>query len=196
MDNEKLTIKAQEALNEATSIAQKGDHSQVEVEHLLLALLRQEGGIVLPIVDKIGADSAKLIGSVQALVDKQPKIYGEAAQLYFSSAASRILAKAETEAASLKDEFVSAEHILIAIAVSDGKAAELLKKAGVTKNAILGALKQVRGNTRVTDQNPEEKYQVLDKYCRDLTALARQEKLDLVIGRDEEIRRCMQERRQ
>ena len=192
MDYEKLTIKAQEALNEASSIAQKGDHSQIELEHLLLALLRQEDGIVPPIVEKIGADSGKLTKAVEALVEKQPKIYGEAAQLYFSSSASRVLAKAETEAASLKDEFVSAEHILIAIAAAEGKAADALKKAGVTKNAILGALKQVRGNTRVTDQNPEEKYKVLDKYCRDLTALARQEKLDPVIGRDEEIRRCMQ----
>ena len=192
MDYEKLTIKAQEALNEASSIAQKGDHSQIEVEHLLLALLRQEDGIVPPIVEKIGVDSKKLVKSVEALVEKQPKIYGEAAQVYFSSAASKVLAKAENEAASLKDEFVSAEHILISISAADGKAADILKKAGVTKNAILGALKQVRGNTRVTDQNPEEKYQVLDKFCRDLTALARQEKLDPVIGRDEEIRRCMQ----
>ena len=187
-----MTIKAQEALNEASSIAQKADHSQIEAEHILLALLRQEDGIVPPIVEKIGADPAKLIKSAEALAEKQPKIYGEAAQVYFSSAASKVLAKAETEAASLKDEFVSAEHILIAMAAGEGKAAELLKKAGVTKNAILGALKQVRGNTRVTDQNPEEKYKVLDKYCRDLTALARQEKLDPVIGRDEEIRRCMQ----
>ena len=157
MDYERLTIKAQEALNEASSIAQKADHSQIEVEHILLALLRQEGGIVPPIVEKIGADTAKLVKSAEALTEKQPKIYGEAAQLYFSSAASKVLAKAETEAASLKDEFISAEHILIAIAAGEGKATDILKKAGITKNAILGALKQVRGNTRVTDQNPEEK---------------------------------------
>jgi len=143
-------------------------------------------------VEKIGANTAKLIKAAEALTNAQPKIYGEAAQLYFSSAASRVLAKAETEASSLKDEFISAEHIFIAIAGGEGKAADILKKAGISKNAILGALKQVRGNTRVTDQNPEEKYKVLDKYCRDLTALARQEKLDPVIGRDEEIRRCMQ----
>ena len=192
MDLEKLTIKAQEALNEATSIAQKNDHSQIEIVHVLLALLNQQDSIVLPIVEKIGADPAALVKSVENLMETQPKIYGEAAQIYFSSAASKVLAKAEAEAASLKDEFISTEHILIALAVSDGNVAELLKKIGVTKNAILGALKQVRGNTRVTDQNPEEKYQVLDKYCRDLTALARQEKLDPVIGRDEEIRRCMQ----
>jgi ATP-dependent Clp protease ATP-binding subunit ClpB len=192
MDYEKLTIKAQEALNEATVIAQREDHAQVETEHILLALLRQEDGIVPPIIERIGGDAAGISAAVEALTRACPKIYGEAAQLYFSSAAGKILAKAEAEAASLKDEFVSAEHILIAIASGDGKASEILKKAGITKNAILGALKQVRGNTRVTDQTPEEKYQVLDKYCRDLTALARQEKLDPVIGRDEEIRRCMQ----
>ncbi|MDR1374564.1 MAG: ATP-dependent chaperone ClpB [Treponema sp.] len=192
MDYEKFTIKAQEALNEATVIAQREDHAQVETEHILLALLRQEDGIVPPIIERIGGDVAGLSAAVEALTRVSPKIYGEAAQLYFSSAAGKILAKAETEAASLKDEFVSTEHILIAIASGEGKTSEILKKAGITKNAILGALKQVRGSARVTDQNPEEKYQVLDKYCRDLTALARQEKLDPVIGRDEEIRRCMQ----
>ncbi|GHT67464.1 chaperone protein ClpB [Spirochaetia bacterium] len=192
MDYEKLTIKAQEALNAASAIAQKDDHSQVETEHILLALLRQEDGIVGPIIERIGGDAAAITARTEELAAANPKIYGEAAQVYFSSAASKILAKAEAEAASLKDEFVSTEHILIAIAAGEGKSSELLKKAGVTKNAILGALKQVRGNTRVTDQNPEEKYQVLDKYCRDLTALARQEKLDPVIGRDEEIRRVMQ----
>ena len=192
MDYEKLTIKAQEALNEASAIAQRNDHAQVEVEHLLLALLNQEDGIVAPIIERIGADPAGVKAGAEALIAGTPKIYGEAAQLYFSSAASKVLAKAEAEAGALKDEFVSTEHILIAIAAGEGKAAELLKKAGVNKNAILGALKQVRGNTRITDQSPEEKYRVLDKYCRDLTALARQEKLDPVIGRDEEIRRVMQ----
>ncbi|MDR2476644.1 MAG: AAA family ATPase, partial [Treponema sp.] len=192
MNYEKLTIKAQEALEAASVIAQKEDHSQVETAHLLLALLRQEDGIVPPIVERIGGDTARIAAGVESLVQQTPKMYGEAAQLTFSSALSKTLAKAEAEAAALKDEYVSAEHLLIAIAAGEGKAAELLKKAGVTKNAILGALKQVRGNARVTDQNPEEKYQVLDRYCRDLTALARQEKLDPVIGRDEEIRRCMQ----
>ncbi|MDR1352466.1 MAG: ATP-dependent chaperone ClpB [Treponema sp.] len=192
MDYEKFTIKAQETLNDASAIAQKEDHSQIDVEHLLLALLRQEGGITRPLVERVGADADKLIRDAGALAGESPKVYGEAAQLYFSSAASKVLAKAEAEAASLKDDYISTEHILIAIAAGEGKTSELLKKAGVTKNAILGALKQVRGNTRVTDQSPEGKYQVLDKYCRDLTALARQEKLDPVIGRDEEIRRVMQ----
>ena len=187
-----MTIKAQEALNAASAIAQKEDHSQVEIEHLLLALLRQEDGIVRPIIERIEGDAARIVAGTEALVSQTPKVYGEAAQLFFSSATSKTLAKAEAEAAALKDEYVSTEHILIAIAAGEGKAAALLQKAGVTKNAILGALKQVRGNARVTDQNPEEKYQVLDRYCRDLTALARQEKLDPVIGRDEEIRRVMQ----
>ncbi|MDR1445768.1 MAG: ATP-dependent chaperone ClpB [Treponema sp.] len=192
MDYEKLTIKAQEALNEASAIAQRNDHSQVETEHILKALLEQDGGIAASLAERIGANLDKLLSDTDRLISQTPKIYGEAAQLYFSSAASKVLTKAETEAKSLKDEFVSSEHILIAIAGAEGKAADILRKAGVTKQAILGALKQVRGNTRVTDQNPEEKYRVLDRYCRDLTALARQEKLDPVIGRDEEIRRVMQ----
>jgi ATP-dependent Clp protease ATP-binding subunit ClpB len=192
MDYDKFTIKAQEALNEATSIAQKNDHSHIESEHLLLALLRQENGIVTPIIERIGGDSAVLLSSVETLVKGTPKVFGEAAQVYYSSALSKILAKAEVEASALKDEYVSTEHILIAMAAGEGKASELLKKSGINKNAILGALKQVRGNARVTDQNPEEKYQSLERYCRDLTSLARQEKLDPVIGRDEEIRRCMQ----
>jgi len=192
MNYDKFTIKAQEAISEATAIAQKNDHSQIECEHLLLALLRQENGIVLPIIERIGTDAAMLTSNIEKLVKGTPKIYGDAAQVFFSSALSRILAKAEVEASALKDEYVSTEHILIAISASEGKVSDQLKKAGVNKNAILGALKQVRGNSRVTDQSPEGKYQVLDRYCRDLTALARQEKLDPVIGRDEEIRRCMQ----
>jgi len=192
MDFDKFTIKAQEALNEASGIAQKSDHSQIESEHLLLALLRQENGIVTPIIERIGGDATKLSTDVEALVNKTPKVYGEAAQVFYSPALSKILAKAEVEASALKDDYISTEHILIAISASESKSAELLKKAGVSKDAILGALKLVRGNARVTDQNPEGKYQALDRYCRDLTALARQEKLDPVIGRDEEIRRCMQ----
>jgi ATP-dependent Clp protease ATP-binding subunit ClpB len=192
MDYEKFTNKAQEAINEASGIAQKNDHAQIETEHLLLALLSQGDGIVAPLLERIGADPAKITEETETLIAAGSKVYGEAAQLYYSSAAAKVLAKAESEAASLKDEYVSTEHILIAIAASDGKAGNLLKQAGITKNAILEALKQIRGNTRVTDQNPEDKYQVLDKYCRDLTALARQEKLDPVIGRDEEIRRVMQ----
>jgi ATP-dependent Clp protease ATP-binding subunit ClpB len=192
MDYEKLTIKAQEALNGASSIAQKNDHPQIETEHLLLAMLEAEDGLTLPIIKQIGANADQIKTDTEALIASHPKIFGDAAQIFLSSAASKVLAKAENEAASLKDDYISIEHILIAIAAGEGKAAELLKKAGITKSAILGVLKQIRGNTRVTDQSPEGKYQALDKYCRDLTALAKQEKLDPVIGRDEEIRRVMQ----
>jgi len=192
LNYDKFTIKAQEALNEATTLAQKNDHSQIENEHLLLALLQQENGIIPPVIERIGGDSARLTADAEALVRGTPKIYGEAAQIFFSPALSKILAKAESEASALKDEYVSTEHILIAMAAGEGKTADLLKKYGANKNAILDALKLVRGNSRVTDQSPEEKYQVLDRYCRDLTSLARQEKLDPVIGRDEEIRRTMQ----
>ncbi|GHV31110.1 hypothetical protein AGMMS4952_19190 [Spirochaetia bacterium] len=192
MDYEKFTIKAQEALNGASGIAQKNDHSQIETEHLLLAMLNQEDGLALPIIKHIGANAEQIKTDTNILVAAAPKVFGDAAQIYLSSSASKALAKAENEAASLKDDYISTEHILIAIAAGEGKTADLLKKAGVTKTAILAALKQIRGNARVTDQNPEGKYQVLDKYCRDLTALARQEKLDPVIGRDEEIRRVMQ----
>lgn len=192
MDYERFTVKAQEAIQQASSLAQKNDQTQVDLEHLLLALLEQEDGITAPIIERIGADPHALSESARQQLASRAKVYGEGAQLYFAPAASRVLAKAEAEAASLKDEYISTEHILIALCEAEGAVPELLKKAGVTKKAILSALKSVRGNARVTDQNPEGKYQVLEKYCRDLTALARQEKLDPVIGRDEEIRRVMQ----
>ena len=192
MDYEKFTIKAQEALYTATNIAQRCDHSQIETEHILKALLEQEDGTVRPIVERVGANPAHLLLNADMLVAAVPKIYGDAAQLFFSSAAGKVIARAEKEAAALKDQFVSTEHLLLAAAESEGKTGDALRQAGVNKLAILSALKAIRGNQRVTDQNPEEKYQVLEKYCRDLTALARQEKLDPVIGRDEEIRRVMQ----
>ncbi|MDR1909464.1 MAG: ATP-dependent chaperone ClpB [Spirochaetaceae bacterium] len=192
MDYERFTIKAQDALREALSMAQKADHGQVETPHLLAALLLQEGGIAGSLVKHIGADGERLAAEAEGLLRSTPKVYGDAAQIYYSPGAAKVIAKAEAEAAALKDEYVSSEHLLIAIAAGEGPAADLLKREGVTKNALLEALKSVRGNNRVTDQNPEDKYQALERYCRDLTALARQEKLDPVIGRDEEIRRVMQ----
>ncbi|MDR3303548.1 MAG: ATP-dependent chaperone ClpB [Treponema sp.] len=192
MNNEKLTIKAQEVMQEAITLAQKQDHAQVETEHLLLALLEPEDGVVKPIIERIGADAGQTREAVEALVKQLPKMYGDAAQLMLSQNAGKILAKAEAEADSLKDEYVSCEHILLAIAQSESRTGETLRKAGLTGTAIRAALKQVRGNARITDQNPEDKYQSLERYCRDLTALARLEKLDPVIGRDEEIRRVMQ----
>jgi ATP-dependent Clp protease ATP-binding subunit ClpB len=192
MDYEKFTIKAQEVVQAAASEAQTRDHSQIEPEHLLYALLKQEEGVAGAIVDRVGASRRDMEAAIVQALDRLPKVYGEAAQVYLSPAASKILSKAEAEAASLKDEFVAAEHILLSLAAGEGRTSSLLREAGVTKEAILEALKSVRGNRRVTDQEAEGKYRVLDRYCRDLTALARAEKLDPVIGRDEEIRRVMQ----
>ncbi|MDR3355557.1 MAG: type VI secretion system ATPase TssH, partial [Spirochaetaceae bacterium] len=192
MKYENLTIKAQDALNGASALAQKGDHGSIEGEHLLLALLEQKDGLVPPLLARIGADAEALAGDCRARIAALPKVYGDAAQVYLSPGLSKALAKAEGEASALKDDFVSTEHILLALAGGGGGAGDVLKKYGVDRQGILEALKALRGNSRVTDQNPEDKYQALEKYCRDLTALARQEKIDPVIGRDEEIRRVMQ----
>ena len=191
MNYDKMTVKVQDALQSASALAQQKDHSEIGTEHVLYALLTQEGGIVSPIVERIGADPAQLAGQVQALLDRYPVVHGNV-QMGLSAEFSKILAKAEQEASALKDEYLSAEHILLAIVSSDGECASLLKQNGINRSSVLEALKAVRGNQRVTNQDPEATMQALDKYCRDLTALARQEKIDPVIGRDEEIRRVMQ----
>jgi len=192
MDYDRYTLKAQEAIQDASAEARKRDHSQVDLEHLLVALLQQEEGVVPALIDRVGADRGAIEAEAEASLGRKPKVFGETAQLYLSPYASKALAKAEAEAAALKDEFVAAEHILLGIVSGEGEIAERLRSRGLTKEAILSALKAVRGNRRVTDQEAEEKYRVLERYCRDLTALARAEKLDPVIGRDEEIRRVMQ----
>jgi ATP-dependent Clp protease ATP-binding subunit ClpB len=192
MDYDRYTLKAQEAIQDASGEARKRDHAQVDGEHLLLALLAQDEGVVPALMDRIGVDRAPLERELEALLGGKPKVFGEGSQLYLSPVASRAVAKAESEAAALKDEYVAAEHILLGLIDGEGAVADILKKRGVTKEAVLSALKSVRGNRRVTDQAAEEKYRVLERYCRDLTALARAEKLDPVIGRDEEIRRVMQ----
>jgi ATP-dependent Clp protease ATP-binding subunit ClpB len=192
MDYDRYTLKAQEAIQAASAEARRRDHSQVDIEHLLLALLGQEEGVVPALAQRIGVDRGELEAETEAILERKPKVFGESSQLYLSPYASTALAKAESEAAALKDEFVAAEHILLGIVAGEGETAELLRSKGITKDAILSALKSVRGNRRVTDQDAEEKYRVLERYCRDLTALARAEKLDPVIGRDEEIRRVMQ----
>lgn len=191
MNYDKMTVKVQDALQSASALAQQKDHSEIGTEHVLYALLTQEGGIVAPIVERIGTDPAQIAGQVQSLLDRYPVVHGNV-QMGLSAEFSKILAKAEQEASALKDEYLSAEHILLAIVSSDGGCASLLKQNGITRSSVLEALKAVRGNQRVTNQDPEATMQALDKYCRDLTALARQEKIDPVIGRDEEIRRVMQ----
>ncbi|MHB9151172.1 MAG: ATP-dependent chaperone ClpB [Spirochaetales bacterium] len=192
MNYEKFTLKAQEAVRDASALAQTHDNPNVEVEHLLYALLTQDEGVVSALLGRIGADKATVERGAEGLIAKLPKAFGVASQLYLSGNASKVLAKAEAESAALKDDFVAAEHLLLGIIAVEGPAASLLKAQGVTKDRILSALQAVRGNRRVTDQDAEEKYRVLERYTRDLTALARADKLDPVIGRDEEIRRVMQ----
>ena len=192
MRYDRMTIKLQEALQEASSFAHQYNHQLLESEHLLLALIRQEEGVVPPLLDRLGANRKTLEVNLQRSLESKPKVYGEGMELRMSADLGKLLTRAEKEAADLKDEYVSGEHVLLAAISEEGKLEDLLKKAGITRDGILKALKVIRGNNRITDPNPENKYQVLEKYCRDLTALARQEKLDPVIGRDEEIRRIMQ----
>ncbi|MCD6352869.1 MAG: ATP-dependent chaperone ClpB [Proteobacteria bacterium] len=194
MKLDKFTIKAQEAIVDAHTIAKNNDHQQVEPEHLLLALLEQPEGLTGPLLKKLGADPNIINGQLREAVKKIPKVYGATSgQPYISPRTEKILNEALNEAARLKDEYVSAELILIAIAVEkEGEASRILKGAGVSRDRILKTLLEIRGSQRVTDQNPEEKYQALARYSRNLTDLARQGKLDPVIGRDEEIRRVIQ----
>ena len=191
MNYENFTIKTQEAIQEASSIANKKDNSEIGCEHVLLALLQQQDGLVSPIVERIGVSSNELANRVKDLIDSNPKVSGMA-QVYFSPEFQKVLAKAENEMNSLHDQYLSTEHILLSMSESDGRVGDLLKKSGINHNAIIESLKSVRGNQTVDSQDPESKTRSLEKYCRDLTALARQDKIDPVIGRDEEIRRVMQ----
>ncbi len=189
---DKLTVKAQEALQEAQEIAARGNQQQVEPVHLLAALLTQSDGLVAPLLAKLGASPEKVGVEVRREIDRLPKVSG-AAQQFLSPASNEVLSKAFDEAAHFKDEYVSTEHILLAIASLQGDpAGALLARNGASRDAILQALVSVRGSHRVTSQNPETTYRALEQYARDLTELARRGKLDPVIGRDEEIRRVMQ----
>ncbi|HJX30230.1 MAG TPA: ATP-dependent chaperone ClpB [Thermodesulfobacteriota bacterium] len=191
---DKFTIKAQEAIVEAQAIAKKNDHQQVEPEHLLLSLLEQQEGLLGPLLNKLGTDPNSVKSKLKELINKIPKVYGEGrGQAYVSPRTEKVLDEALNEAARLKDDYVSTELILLAIADErGGSAANLLNQTGVTKDRIFKALIEIRGSQRVTDQNPEEKYQALERYSKNLTDLARQGKLDPVIGRDNEIRRVIQ----
>ena len=191
MNYDQFTIKTQEAIQDAASLAQKNDHGEIGLEHLLSALLNQQDGIVIPIVEHIGVGSASLKNQVETLLSQCPKVTGNA-QVRFSSETEKTIAKAESEMSKLKDKFLSCEHILLSMAKSDGRVGELLCKNGITYESVMESLKSVRGNQTVDSQDPESKMMSLEKYCTDLTARARQEKIDPVIGRDEEIRRVMQ----
>jgi len=187
---DKLTIKAQEAVVRAQELAQQRDHAELLPLHLLAALLAETEGVVAPILQKLGANVQRINQVVNSELDRLPKATGT--QLGMSRSLQDLLAKAQKEADRLKDEYTSTEHLLLALADVKSEAKEILSVNGVKHADILNALKDVRGGQRVTDQNPEEKYQALTRYGRDLVELARQGKLDPVIGRDEEIRRTMQ----
>ncbi len=189
---DKFTVKAQEAVAGAQSLAGQNGNQQIEAEHLLLALLEQEEGLTQPILQKLGVDPKTLIREVEGQVQKLPKVSGASGD-YLSPAFKKVLESAQNEATQLKDEYVSTEHLLLALSdVKEVKTSTLLKQHGIHRDGLLKALVEIRGSHRVTDQNPEAKYQALKRYARDLTDLARRGKIDPVIGRDDEVRRVIQ----
>jgi ATP-dependent Clp protease ATP-binding subunit ClpB len=193
MDINRFTEKAQEALAAAQRRAQRGGQQQVDVEHLLLALLEQEPGLAPAILRKANANLDGLRRRAEQEVERLPRVSsGGEENVYVSGRLNRVLGRAEDEAKQLRDDYISVEHLLLALLEDGGAAGRLLKEFGGTRDRIVAALKEVRGSQRVTTQNPEATYEALEKYGRDLTQMARQNKLDPVIGRDEEIRRVIQ----
>ncbi|MFZ5450517.1 MAG: ATP-dependent chaperone ClpB [Thermodesulfobacteriota bacterium] len=189
---DKLTYKAQEALSGAQELARRLNHPQIEPPHLLRSLLAQDEGLIRPLLKKMEVDPQALIQGTEDLLTRLPRVSGEA-QVYLSPALNKALDEAFKQADRMKDEYVSTEHLFLALAADKSSdVGKLLAGQGLTKDAILKALAELRGAQRVTDQAPEEKYQPLEKYGRDLTAMARSGKLDPVIGRDSEIRRIVQ----
>jgi ATP-dependent Clp protease ATP-binding subunit ClpB len=187
---EKLTMKAQEALQSAQRRAEQMDSAQLEPEHLLDALLMQDEGLAAPLLRKLGVPLESMRSELEAHLANQPKVRG--AQLALSPRLDALFRESEKEADQFKDEYISTEHLLLGMAASDGFAGKLLRKNGADRGGILKVLASIRGGQRVTDPNAEEKYQALKRYARDLTDLARRGKLDPVIGRDDEIRRVIQ----
>jgi len=189
---DRFTLKAQEAVQEAQNIVLENNQQQLDVEHLMLALLEQSEGVVLSIIQKLGANPAAIKKAVFDEIRKRPQVSG-AGQLYPTPRLNQVIDAAFDQMEKLQDQYVSTEHLLLAISgESDGAAAIILTQEGVTRDAILKVLVDIRGSQRVTDQTPEDKYQALEKYARDLTEVARRGKLDPVIGRDDEIRRVIQ----
>lgn len=195
MDINRFTEKAREALQGAQKLAIRMSHQQIDDEHLLLSLLDQEGGLTPAILKKAGVAPEALTIRLQRELEKLPRVSGSSGSpdnFYLTGRLNKLLTQAEDDAKKLKDEYVSVEHLLLAMTDDKGAAGSLLKEFGVNRERLLSALKDVRGSQRVTSQNPEETYQSLEKYGRDLTQYARRGKLDPVIGRDEEIRRVIQ----
>ncbi len=192
MNMERLTTKSQEAMAEAQSIARSLGHQQIDNEHLLSALLGQTEGIASPLIAKAGGDAAAIRKLLEDELNRRPKVQGAELASSITEALRRTLEAAVSKAESMKDQYVSVEHLLLALVDSDSQAGKMIRQGGLQAGKMTEALKDIRGNQQVTDQNPEEKYQALEKYGRDLTQMARDGKLDPVIGRDEEIRRVIQ----
>ncbi len=193
MDYNKMTLMAQNSINEAAEIAIEHNHTEIQPEHIVLALINQKDGTTTPLFDAIGVGAETIKNKVSSLVKQKSAIVGNLqSNPVFSPQTVKLFKNAETIMIDLQDQFLSTEHIIIATLTLENELSKTLIKSGVTKDNILLALKQIRGNQNVTDQEPEAKFQVLKKYTRDLNALARQNKLDPVIGRDEEIRRVIQ----
>ncbi|HCY85783.1 MAG TPA: ATP-dependent chaperone ClpB [Desulfobacteraceae bacterium] len=190
MNLEKFTVKSQELIQQAHTLAVERGHQAISPIHFLAAMLGDRQGVAVSVLNKIGVSPADLIGRIDEALTRRPQVSGAAP--YLSNEGRAMLDQAVKEADKMTDQYVSLEHILISLTQGRGKAAEILNAAGVTRDSILAVLKDIRGNHRVTDQNPEDKYQALEKFGRDLTELARSGKLDPVIGRDEEIRRIVQ----
>jgi ATP-dependent Clp protease ATP-binding subunit ClpB len=184
MDINKLTLKSQEALGQAQIRARDLNHQQVAPAHLLSALLAQTEGVVYPLLDRLGASPAAIRARLDDLLGDIPKVYGQV-ETYLSQTLRDTLERAFGEAETLGDSYVSTEHLLLALLEGSDDSATLLRQSGVHRDAFLEALKQVRGSQRVTDKNPEDKYQALERFGRDLTEAARRGKLDPVIGRDD-----------
>src|ERR1035437_1813263 len=192
MRMDRFTEISQAALQAAQELAEGLQQQAIEPEHLLLALVEQPEGIVRPVFQKMEARPDEVAGALRAELAKKPKVSGASEQAFASSDLKKVLDAAFSEMQKLKDEYVSTEHLLLGLLAGKSRTAAILADAGVSHDAVYKALAELRGSQRVTDPNPEGKYQVLYKYTRDLTALARQGKLDPVIGRDEEIRRVIQ----
>ena len=191
---DKFTLKAQEVIQTSQQLAERFNHQQIEPEHLVRAILEQTEGVIPSLLGKIGVDQRQLMESFEAALEKIPRVSGSGVgQAYISPRSKTVLDKAFAEAEQMKDEFVSLEHILLAVTgEKEGEAARLLSVAGITRDTILKALVDIRGGQRITDQNPEDKYQALERFSQDLTAIASKGDLDPVIGRDDEIRRIVQ----
>lgn len=192
MNFDQFTVKVKEAVNDSQALAAKNNNAEIGSEHLLYCFLKQENGLAQGLFQKLGADPKVILSELGILIDKDPKSYGSNTGVVISRHLNNVLSRSQEEAASMKDEFISTDHIILSMMDEDDGVGELFRKFGLRRDSMLEALKSLRGNQRVTDEDAESKFGALDKYCKDITALSKTGKMDPVIGRDEEIRRVMQ----